>query len=147
MIFLCVPLVVLAYMLGGQLNKLWRPIGVPISIMAVYLIWHNHAIWTAMPALLYAFILTLGYGKNSKLMKWLKSEQMVRIVLGCLVALPVLITVLLTGNWLALLGIPLIVGVSCIRMGDWGSIEHFDILPVDIFRGLAVGLAMGAALI
>lgn len=147
MIFLCIPLVVLFYMLGGQINKLFRPIGVPLSIFGIYFIAHNHSLWMGIPVLLYSGILTLGYGVNSKLMKWFKSEQLVRILLGLLISLPVLITILLTHNWISLFGIPLIVGCSCIRLGGWGKIGSFEILPVDIFRGLSLGIAISLALI
>lgn len=147
MIFLCVPLVVIFYMLGGQINKLFRPIGVPLSIFGIYLLAHNHPVWMGLPALLYGVILTLGYGVNSKLMKWLKSEQKVRIVLGLLVSIPVALCVLLTHNWYGMVGVVAIVACSCIRLGRWGTIGKYDILPVDIFRGLAVSLAMSFALI
>lgn len=147
MIFWCVPLVILFWCLGGQVNKLFRPIGVTLSIIAIYLIVHNHSIWYIIPSLWYAFTLTLGYGENSKLMRWLKDEQRVRIVLGISSALPVIVTASLTQNYFALFGFPLIVGVECIRMGSWGKIGKYDILPVDIFRGLAVSLAISMALI
>lgn len=147
MIFLSVPLCILFFMLGGQINKLFRPIGVTLSLIGLYIAWHNHSVWLFIPSLYYAFTLTLGYGENSKLMKWLKSEQKVRIVLGLSSSIPVLITVLLSHNWWALLGIPLIVGVECIRMGKWFSIGKFDILPVDIFRAVAVSVSMSLALL
>lgn len=134
-------------MLGGQINKLFRPIGVPLSIVGVYSMFHNHPVWMCLPALLYGGILTLGYGVNSRLMKWLEDEQRIRIVLGILVGLPVIFTSALTQNWLAIVGFPVIVACSCIRMGSWGKIGKYDILPVDIFRGLAVGLANAVALI
>ncbi len=146
MIFLCVPLVILFYMLGGQINKLFRPIGVPLSIFGMYWAFYPSTVLVALPSLLYGFFLTQGYGVNSRLMKWLKSEQKVRIVLGLMVSIPVVLTVLLTHNWLALLGVPAIVGCSCIRMGSWGKIGKYDILPVDIIRGLVVGLFMSWAL-
>jgi hypothetical protein len=147
MIFLCIPLVILFYMLGGQIHKTFRPVGVTLSIIGVYLLWHNHPWWCVLPTLCYAGMLNMGYGVDSKLMKWLQSEQKVRIVLGIIIGVPVLATVALTHNWFALVGFPLIVGCSCIRLGSWGKIGKYDILPVDIFRGLAVGLAMSLALI
>lgn len=147
MIFISVPLVVIYFLLGGQINKLFRPIGVTLSILTVYGLFHNHPLWCAIPVLWYAFTLTLGYGEDSFLMKWLESEKKVRIVLGVSSALPVLFCSVLTMNWLALIFIPVIVAVECIRMGKWFSIGSFDILPVDIFRGLALGTAISCALI
>lgn len=147
MIFLCIPLIIIYEILGGQINKLFRPIGVTLSILVIYGLFHNHPLWCAIPALWYGFTLTLGYGQDSKLGKWLKSEQKVRIVLGLSSALPVLLCSVLTMNWLALIFIPVIVGVECIRMGKWFSIGNFDVLPVDIFRALALSIAVSCALI
>lgn len=134
-------------MLGGQINKLFRPIGVSLSIFGIYLLFHNHPIWMGTPALLYGGILTIGYGRVSKLMLWLKSEQLVRIIYGLIVSIPVALVSLLNLKWSGLFGVPLIVACSCIRMGSWGKIGKYDILPVDILRGLAVGLAMSWALL
>lgn len=147
MIFLSIPFCILFFMLGGQINKLFRPIGVTLSIVGLYLVVHHHSVWLILPSLYYGFTLTLGYGENSKLMKWLKSEQVVRIVLGISSGVPVLITILFSHNWWALFGFPVIVGVECIRMGKWFSIGKFDVLPVDIFRGVALSVAMSIALV
>lgn len=137
MIFLSIPLVVVFFMLGGQLNKLFRPIGVPLSLLGC-----SCCKLEALPVLWYAFSLTLGYGVDSKLMKVLKSEQKVRIVSGLLNAVPVAVITSITHQWWDLIGIPLIVGVWCIRLGKWGSINSFDILPVDILRGAALSAAI-----
>lgn len=138
-------------MLGGQINKLFRPIGVPLSIAGLYLLHHNHSVWFITPTLLYGLILTIGYGVNSRLMKWLQDEQLVRIVIGIYCGMPILLTSALTENWFALLGFPLVVGCSCIRLGKWGTVKlfgkDFDILPVDIFRGLAVSISISCSLI
>lgn len=147
MIFLSVPLVVLFYMLGGQINKLFRPIGVPLTFVGLYWLFYRETWMISLPCLLYGVILTQGYGVNSKLMKWLKSEQAVRIVLGIMVATPIPIVVALTHNWMALFGFPVIVACSCIRLGSWGKIWNYDILPVDIIRGLVLGLSMSWALL
>lgn len=141
MIFLSIPLVVLFFILGGQFNKLYRSVGVPLSILGVYLLIHQK-VWLALPSLWYAFTLTLGYGENSKLMKIFKSEQKVRIALGLLNSLPIIIMVALTMKWICLLSVIVIVAVECIRMGSWGKIGKYDILPVDIFRGLVLALAV-----
>ncbi len=146
-IFWCVPFIVLSFILGGQINKLFRPIGVTLSILIIYLFSTYHVEWAFAPSLWYAFTLTLGNGPTSKLMKWFKSEQKVRIVLGLSSALPILLTVGLTHNLWALCMIPVVVAVECIRMGKWFSIGKFDILPVDIFRGLALGLGISLALL
>lgn len=147
MIFLSIPLVIIFYMLGGQINKLFRPIGVPLSLFGLYLLSHNHSIFVGLPTLLYGGILTLGYGENSKLMKWLKNEQFVRIVLGILVSIPVILMSIFTHRWVGLLGAVGIIACSCIRMGSWGKIGKYDILPVDIFRGLVLSFSVSMVLI
>lgn len=148
MIFLSVPLCVLFFILGGQINKLFRPIGVTLSIIGMYAAFHNYSVWLFLPCLWYGFTLSLGYGENSKLMKWLKSEQWVRIWLGLSSSLPVMIIAGLTMNWWCFGTAPIVlVAVECIRMGKWFSVGKFDVLPVDIFRGLALGLAISWALL
>lgn len=147
MIFWCIPLVILFYMLGGQINKLFRPIGVPLSIIGIYYLSHNQPFWYCLPVLWYAFTLTLGYGVNSKLMKYFQSEQTVRIVLGISSALPIIVIAAITMKWLLLIWVPIIVGVECIRLGKWFSIGKFDVLPVDILRALVVSVAVSLGLI
>ncbi len=146
MIFLCVPLVIIFFMLGGQINKLFRPIGVSLGIFGIYLSFYPETFLLALPAFLYGAILTIGYGVDSKLMKWFKKEQYVRIAYGVFLTIPVIITSLLTSNIYAILACPLVVATSCLRLGSWGKIGKYDILPVDIFRGFSVGLAMSFAL-
>lgn len=145
--FISIPFIILVWMLGGQLNKLIRPILVPIIFILVYLLQYHKLDIVILPVLFYGFSLTIGYGENSKLYKWLDSEQEVRIVYGILLGIPVIACAILNMNWLALLGFPLVVAVSCIRLGSWGKIWKYDILPVDIFRGLSVGLGISLALI
>lgn len=147
MIFLCIPAVVLFFMLGGQIQKLFRPIGITLSIATMYLICTKDAPLFVIPTLLYGGILTIGYGENSKLMKWLKTEQKVRIIYGILLALPVILSISLTQRWEALLSIPFVVASNMLRIGSIGKIGKYDILPTDIVRGLAVGLAMSWALL
>jgi len=140
-----VPLVILAWVLGGQINKLIRPIAVPLSLGLGCLLGHVHW-YLILPVLLYGFTLTLGHGQDSKLMKWLKSEQELRIVVGLINALPIFIVALLN-HPINVLWVLIIVAVFCIRLGSWGKIGKYDILPVDIFRGLIVGLAYSVSVL
>ena len=146
MIFWCIPFFVIFYMLGGQINKYFRPVGIVLTTLILYWIGYRETFLLCLPATLYMAILLIGYGVNSKLMKWLKSEQAVRIVLGLFVALPVVLITMLTHNWIALVGAVGIVAVSTIRLGQWGSIGGFEILPVDILRGTILGIAVSLAL-
>lgn len=143
--FLSIPLVVIFHMLGGQINKLYRPIGCTLSMVICFYLFPHREWFLSLPILFYAFRLTLGDGPNSKLMKVLKSEQKVRIVEGLLSSIPVLVEIMFSHNYLVFLFIPLIVASYCIRLGRWGHIGKFDILPVDIFRGLAIAVGNSLA--
>jgi len=147
LMFLCVPAVVLFFMLGGQVSKLFRPIGVTLSVSTMYLLTTNDHPLYVIPTLLYGGILLIGYGENSQLMKWLKTEHKVRIIYGILLALPVLLSISLTQRWEVLISVPFVVASNMLRMGSIGKIGKYDILPTDIVRGLAVGLAMSWALL
>lgn len=147
MIFTCIPLVILLWCLAGQINKLFRPIGVPLSIIAIYLLWHNHSIWYFIPTLLYGFELTLGYGDDSRLMKWLRNDESVRVVYSIMCCIPVIITCALTENWLSSISILGIIGAFQLRLGSLGKIGKYDFLSDDIFRGLSIGFGMSLALI
>lgn len=147
MIFLCIPLVILFWLLGGQINKLIRPIGVPLSIIGIYLISHSYPWWYILPTLLYGFELTLGYGPNSKLEKWLGSDELVRIFYSFMCSLPVIFICALTNKWFNTIGIIGIILAFQIRAGSLGKIGKYDILLEDILRGSSVGLAMSLVLI
>ncbi len=147
MIFLSIIPCIIFSMLGGQLNKLFRPIGIPISIILIYLLSHNHPWWCCLPALIYAFELTLGYGENSKLAKWLKDDRLVRYFYGMICAIPIVISCILTWNLYFLPSSILPVIAYQLKLGSWGKIGKYDILPDDLFRGLSIGLAMSLALI
>lgn len=147
MIFFCIPLVILFWILGGQINKLFKPIGVTLSIIGIYLLWHNYSVWYFIPTLFYAFWLTFGYGDDSKLMKWLRNDESVRIIYSIMCCLPVIITCALTKQWLDSIGIIGILIAFQLKLWSWGKIGKYDLLPEDIFRGLSIGLAMSLALI
>lgn len=133
--------------MGGQINKIIRPIAIPLTIVSVYGIWHNHPWYCVLPALLYGFILTIGYGEGSKLMKLLKSDELVRDFYSALCAVPVFITCVLTQKWFSMFGCVGVVIAFQLREGSWGKIGKYDILPDDLFRGLALGLAVSWALL
>lgn len=147
MIFLCIPLCILFGMLGGQINKLFRPIGISLSIFLIYLIWHNHSWLYGLPSLLYGLELTLGYGENSLFMKWFKNDENIRDFYSFICCIPVIISMVLTKNIFSVFGILLIIISFQLRLGSFGKIGKYDILPEDIFRWGSVGLAMSLALI
>lgn len=147
MIFLLAPMVSILWALGGQINKLIRPIGIPLLTVLFYIIHHNHPWWCVLPVFLYGGILTIGYGEDSKLMKLLGNDELVRDVYSIICCIPITLMILLTGNLLALIGILLILGAFQIRLGSLGRIGKCDILPEDLIRGFIIGLAISLALI
>lgn len=147
MIFLCIPLVIFFGCLGGQLNKLFRPIGIPLSIMGVYLIKYNHPWFCVLPVLLYGFELTLGYGENSKLMKWFKDDRLVRLIYSSLCCIPLTLCVFLTGNYMALLGTFFILLAFQLEFGSWGKIGKYDVLGDDVVRWGILGVCVSFALL
>lgn len=146
MIFLSIPLVTLFGMLGGQLNKLFRPIGIPLAIIGAYFIHPNHEWFCILPTLLYGVILTIGYGENSKLFKLFNDDEMTMDVYSILCCIPLIITFLLTKNLTSAFGILIVLGAFQIRLGSIGKIGKYDILWNDFFRWGAVGIAMAWAL-
>lgn len=147
MIFLIVPLVTILWMVAGQINKLFRPIGIPLSTIGVYCLLVNGVWWYCLPSLLYGFELTNGYGDNSKLMKWLKNDETVRIVYSVMCCLPVMITIAMTQNWSSSFSLLLILLAFQLRLGSWGKLGKYDILADDFFRGISIGLAISLALL
>lgn len=146
MIFWSVPLVILFGMLGGQINKLFRPIGIPLSIAAIYAIHHNHEWWCILPTFLYGFLITLGYGPNSKLFEFLQDEELAIDAYSVICCLPIVFTFLLTKNLNAAFGILIVLGAFQIKLGSLGKIGKYDIEINDIFRWSAIGIAMAWAL-
>ena len=83
--------------LGGkeQFSKAYRRIGCALIIITNALIMKNWLGLISLPLLIGAF--SVGYGKNSKLMKLLKNPYLVRFVCGSaysMASIPILL-----GNW------------------------------------------------
>lgn len=147
MIFLsCIP-IALFWCLGGQINKLFKPIGVTLSLIGCFFLFAHKPWWCVLPSLLYAGELTLGYGEDGKLMKWLQNDELVRIVFSLLCCIPVCFTIALTQNYYAFFSLLLILGAFQLKLGSWGKIGKYDILPDDISRGTSIAIAMSCALI
>ncbi len=142
MIWLIVPLIVAAWCVAGQQNKVLRPILVPIIGFAGALLFGAYSWWTGLPILLYGIILTIGYGEHSKLMQWLKNETLVRLVFSLLCCIPILLLTWLTWQPYKILICFGILGAFQIRGGSIGHIGKYDILLVDILRATAISSAI-----
>lgn len=146
MIWLIVPYVTIMWLLGGQLAKIIRPTAIPLGIVAIGALWGIYGLVAPLPALLYGGILTIGYGEDSKLMKWLHNETMVRLVYALLCCIPVALMCWLTWQPWKLWGCLLIITAFQIRAGRLGKIGKYDILIPDIARGGAVGWSVAWSL-
>lgn len=147
MMFLSIPLCMVLFILGGQVNKLFRPIGVPLVFVGLAFLTKETPWWGILPSLLYGFTLTIGYGENSKLMKWLKDEELVRSAEGLLQAIPILLTCLILQHWFMIFYSLLPMIAYQIREGSFGKIGKYDILPDDMIRGWSIALGISLALL
>jgi hypothetical protein len=147
MIFFAIPFVMLSWVLGGQINKIFKPIGVTLSLIVFFFIAHQRPWYCFLPSLLYGFWLAFGYGEDSKLMKWLKDDEKVRIVYSLICCIPPIFTIALTRNWYSYFSLIFILGAFQTRFPSLGKIGKYDILPDDILRGLSIGLSMSFSLI
>lgn len=144
---------ILLWMLGGQINKLVRHIGVTI-LLTSYTSFQTRSLWL-VPFLSYGAILSLGYGDKSLLMRWLKNQRLVKAVYATLLAIPPVVCGMLLGHgWvLALYGVNL--AVWQLELGSWGTIKYkengvvvkeWNILGDDVVRGLALAVQWVVAL-
>ena len=136
----------LFYMWGGQTEKWVRPVGVSLSIFSLYLAFHLSTWYVGLPALLYGFELTFGYGINSPFHIWLKDDEWVRDVYAVWCCIPVIIAMFITWNLLAIVGCLLIMASFQVRAGSLFSIGKYQFLIEDAYRSFAIGLAMSIAL-
>ncbi|HOX54632.1 MAG TPA: hypothetical protein PLC32_04215 [Candidatus Omnitrophota bacterium] len=78
--------IMIAGCLGGQKNKGVRRYGIPgIAILASL---GKKFRFKHLAFLLFIPVLVMGYGENSILMNWLRSDFLVRIVYGVLLSIP-----------------------------------------------------------
>lgn len=138
---LSIPFITLFWCLGGQINKLFKPIGVTLSLIVFFFIAHHHPWYCILPSLLYGFELSLGYGENSLLMKWLKDDELVRDVYSLLCCIPPIFTIALTQNWNAYFGLLFILVAFQFKLPSLGKIGKYDIITDDILRGLSIAVA------
>ena len=53
MIFILAPIVAIIWAIDGQINKLVRPIAIPLVAVGAYAIHHVHPWWSVLPLFLY----------------------------------------------------------------------------------------------
>lgn len=130
-----IALSMILYRLGGAdgYSKLYRRLGVPACVAVVCVIGQN---WIGLltPALMYG-VLSMGYGINSHLTKWLKNPFIVRGAVGLLLAVSSL--PLLWGQWNA------IAFYSALSISFWVLNGNQKFLKNDVQEEMGMGLCAG----
>jgi len=135
MIWLLLPIFILMGMWGGQWCKGIRRFGIPglaTTSAGVKDIKDKKVRWKVYLLSLLSFLLALGYGENSFLMKVFKKDWLVRIVYGVLLSVPFLVLKV----WVAPL---LLAGAWSIRAGGFVIYKDYDFLWEDFLRYSTLG--------
>lgn len=146
MIWTIIPIVVILWLIGGQCWKPTRRYLIPViaTLYALFLKDKRKRLFAPLLLILSA-ILSLGYGENSDIRKWLGgSDFWTRVVMGILVAsVPITYGFIVHGfSW----QIPLILALNVaswqIHAGSLFKIGKYDVLIEDICRSLALGVSI-----
>lgn len=143
MIWFIVPVTIVLWLLGGQVNKALRRFALPttLAVLSVARIFlkDTKRWWLGLLILLYIPILSIGYGIDSALGKLLGGKEwLVRLVYGFACALPVLIILVITHMWYKIACIPVLIGVFELRLGSI-KIGNYDLLLEDLVRATTLG--------
>ena len=135
MIWLLLPVFVLMGLVGGQRIKGIRRFGIPglaVTVAGIKDIKDRKIRWKRYLLVFLMFLLAIGYGENSALMKVFKRDWIVRIVYGILLSIPFLIL----GVWIAPI---LLAGAWSIRAGGFKIYKTYDFLFEDLIRYTTLG--------
>lgn len=117
--------------LGGQKNKSIRRHGIPFIVLTFSEF--NKKAW---PFIFLIIPLTMGYGEDSLLMRWLGSDTLVRAVYAVLLSLPFLFY-----GWKRWLAACLaLVAAFQVHAGSLGQVWGMDMLVEDVIRYLTLGV-------
>ena len=140
---LLVVLVTIAGMIGGQKIKGIRRFGIPgmASLVTTFkLLKYKKKVYAKEYALLVLmFLLAMGYGENSWLMKVCKQDWIVRIVYGLLLSIPFLFL----GFYWAALTLPV---AWSIKAGGFKIYKEYDFLYEDLIRYLTLGTCIASVI-
>ena len=151
MIYLLPPIITILWLIGGQISKGARRYGVPGATLALLFIQllktNKKEMKQCLKYLIFLLLipaLTVGYGINSHLMKWLKREWLVRVAYATMLSVPLLVYALVAGQvWKYPVILALLIGAFQVRADKLGTIgDSFDILVEDIVRSLTLGGAI-----
>ena len=135
MIWLLLPVFIAMGMFGGQWCKGIRRFGIPglaTTVAGIKDIKDKKLRWKLYFVALLSFVLAMGYGENSFLMKVFKKDWLVRIIYGLILSIPFLIN----GVWVAPI---LLAGAWSIHAGGFVIYKKFDFLFEDLIRYTTLG--------
>lgn len=138
--------VVILWLCSGQFIKGLRRYAIPLIATAyVTLLKDRKRRWMASIMLVLSAILSLGYGENSHIRKWLGgSDFWTRIVMALLVVSIPTTYCILTYNVHYNVPCMIILNLSAwqVHAGSLGKIGKYDILIEDIYRSLALAISI-----
>ena len=135
MIWFLLPVFIALGMIGGQKIKGIRRFGISglaVTIAGIKDIKDKRLRWKYYTLAILSFLLSIGYGENSFLMKVFKRDWLVRIAYGCILSVPFLFS----GVWLAPI---LLAGAWSVRAGGFKIYKEYDFLWEDLVRYTTLG--------
>lgn len=138
--------VIILWLISGQMIKGLRRYAIPLIATAyVALLKDKKRRWMASIMLVLSAILSLGYGENSHIRRWLGgSDFWTRIVMALLVSsIPATYCILTNNGWIKPVCM-VILNLSAwqVHAGSLGKICKYDILVEDIYRSLALAISI-----
>jgi hypothetical protein len=142
-------IVIILWLLGGQINKSYRRVALPIICALNGHLNANkrHPVnrGLAVVVLLLAIPLSIGYGETSMIRKWLGgSDNITRLLISIFIIIVINIVLMITGfTWFKLTQIVwLNILAWQIKAGSLGKIGSYDILLEDIYRSTALATSL-----
>lgn len=137
------PFVVLSWMIGGQLDKWIRPVGVALSIFISYAAFHLSTWYLGSPALLYGAELTLGYGENSVFHKLAGGvDWLIRLYYALFCCIPLIFLGVINHHLIELPWCFLVLIAFQMHAGQWVNLGKYQFLWEDFWRSFSIALAV-----
>jgi len=151
MTLLITPVTMILWLIGGQVAKWARRYCVPTFAILAGLVRylrdpkrneHASKILVLIPLI---GILSMGYGINSRLGKYLKKEWLIRLIYAIMISIPLWIYAFITPT-VPLLNMVYVTaglaGAFQIHAGKLGTVGTFDILIEDLVRSFVFGVSL-----
>ncbi len=149
MMMLMIPISMVLWMVGGQINKAVRRYGIP-SVALGFGLWRllrtkeRDEDWGKVFLLLLCIpVLCMGYGVDSGIKRLVETEWKIRLVYGFLLSVPVGVAAAVMGRWVA---VPIITWLYVVAFQveakSLGRVGKYDVLIEDMIRGAVFGLGI-----